>query len=48
MTRVVLHPDADAEVIAAAEWYEKQQFGLGGENLRLHSSELKSHQKSSA
>ena len=33
MTRVALHPDADAEVIAAAEWYDKQQLGLGGEFL---------------
>jgi toxin ParE1/3/4 len=33
MTRVVYHPYADAEIIAAAEWYDKQQPGLGARFL---------------
>ena len=33
MTRVVYHPDADAEVIAAAQWYDERQPGLGGRFL---------------
>ena len=29
--RVVLHPEADAEVQTAAFWYDEQRPGLGGE-----------------
>lgn len=33
MKPVVFHPHADAETIAAAEWYDRQQEGLGGKFL---------------
>lgn len=33
MTCIVYQPDAEAEVIAAAEWYDKQQPGLGSRFL---------------
>jgi len=33
MTRIVLHPEADAEVVSAAEWYDKERPGLGAEFL---------------
>jgi plasmid stabilization system protein ParE len=29
MLRVVVHPDAERELQAAADWYESQQAGLG-------------------
>jgi len=29
MTRLRFHPEAEAEMIAAATWYETQQKGLG-------------------
>ena len=29
MSRVVFHPDAEAEMMAAASYYEAQQAGLG-------------------
>lgn len=33
MKRVVFHPDADIEFLAAAEFYEAQRRGLGAEFL---------------
>lgn len=33
MNRIVIHPDADTEIIAATQWYDEQRAGLGSEFL---------------
>jgi len=33
MKHIVFHPEADAEVIAAADWYEERVRGLGSDFL---------------